>query len=63
MLLTSLWSINEKISSIESLIEEKSKPYERMIALLCTIPGLKRIALFCIPNSLQSRPVGVIIKQ
>lgn len=41
-------NLNEKIVKIELLIEEKSRPYQQMIELLCTIPGIKKTAAVAI---------------
>lgn len=39
---------NEKIAKIESLIDEKVKPYQRIIDFLCSIPGIKKTAAIAI---------------
>lgn len=40
--------LNEKIAKIEALIDEKVKPYQHFIDLLCTVPGIKRTAAIAI---------------
>lgn len=39
---------NEKIAKLDALIEEKSKPYQEFIDLLCTVPGIKKTAALAI---------------
>lgn len=39
--LDNFFNLNEKIAKIEALIDEKSKPYQHIVDLLCTVPGIK----------------------
>lgn len=39
---------NEKIAKIESLIDDKAKPHQRIIDFLCTVPGIKKTAALAI---------------
>lgn len=41
-------TLNEKIAKLEQLIDEKVSPYEDVIGLLCTVPGIKRTAVIAI---------------
>ena len=41
-------NLNEKIATIESLIDEKSSPYQSQIDYLCTVPGIKKTAAIAI---------------
>ena len=41
-------NLNEKIAKIETLIDGKSKPYQPIIDLLCTVPGIKKNAAVAI---------------
>lgn len=40
--------LNEKIAKIEALIDEKSRPFQQSIELICTVPGIKKTAAVAI---------------
>lgn len=46
--LDNFFNLNEKIAKIEALIDEKVKPYQHIIDLLCTVPGIKKTAAIAI---------------
>ncbi|HUR82012.1 MAG TPA: IS110 family transposase [Thermoanaerobaculia bacterium] len=39
-----LAEIDETVAQLDACIEERVKPYEDLIVLLCTIPGMKRVS-------------------
>jgi len=41
-------NFNEKIANLDALIAEKSSPYQELIVLLCTVPGIKKTAALAI---------------
>lgn len=41
-------SLNEKIATIQVLIEEKAQPYQDLIGLLCTVPGVKKTSALAV---------------
>lgn len=46
--LDNFFNLNEKIAKLEALIDEKVKPYQHIIDLLCTMPGIKKTAAIAI---------------
>lgn len=46
--LDNFFNLNEKIAKLEALIDEKVKPYQHIIDLLCTVPGIKKTAAIAI---------------
>jgi len=46
--LDNFFNLSEKITKIEALIDEKVKPYQKIIDLLCSVPGIKKTAAIAI---------------
>jgi len=47
--------LNEKIAKIEALIDEKARPYQHIIDLICTVPGIKKTAAVAIIAEIGTR--------
>ena len=48
IMLDNFLSLSEKIAKLELMIIDKAKPYQQVIDLLCTIPGIKNTAAIAI---------------